>query len=129
MDIGAKIRAIRKSRGFTQIEVADKAKIAVNSLRNYEANKRQPNMEQLRAIADALDVSLSELIWQGEGPAPEPLRCVATPHGAYIVSGGASHNQDPLDEIAKSLAKLNPDGQQKAVERVEELTEIPKYKK
>ncbi len=86
MDIGAKIRNIRKSKGLTQIEVADRAQIAVNSLRNYEANKRQPNMEQLRAIANALEISLSDLIWQGEGPAKEPLHGMATPHGAYIVS-------------------------------------------
>lgn len=34
----------------------------------------------------------------------------------------------PRARIASALDKLNPDGQQKAVERVEELTEIPKYK-
>lgn len=31
--------------------------------------------------------------------------------------------------LIQAYAKLNPEGQQKAVERVEELTEIPKYKK
>lgn len=41
----------------------------------------------------------------------------------------------PLDDlpaargIIREFCKLNEEGQQKAVERVEELTEIPKYKK
>ena len=41
----------------------------------------------------------------------------------------------PLDElpaargIIQAFSKLNPEGQTKAVERVEELTEIPKYQK
>lgn len=86
MNIGVRIRSVRKNKGFSQIEVAEKAQIAVNSLRNYEAGKRQPNMEQLQAIATALEVSLSELLWIGDGPAPEPLHVVATPQGSYIVT-------------------------------------------
>lgn len=36
---------------------------------------------------------------------------------------------EPIIKIGGLLDKLNPSGQQKAVERVEELTEIPKYTK
>ena len=32
-------------------------------------------------------------------------------------------------ELVKAFSQLNPDGQNKAVERVEELAEIPKYQK
>ena len=31
--------------------------------------------------------------------------------------------------LLTAFSQLNPDGQNKAIERVEELTEIPKYKK
>lgn len=37
--------------------------------------------------------------------------------------------QSPLMLTLSAFSKLNPTGQQKAVERVEELTEIPKYQK
>lgn len=40
---------------------------------------------------------------------------------------------DPIwiagNQLLEAFDKLNPEGQRKAVERVEELTEIPKYKK
>ena len=41
---------------------------------------------------------------------------------------GYSFSEDEL-ALIRAYAKLNPEGQQKAVERIEELTEIPKYKK
>lgn len=47
-------------------------------------------MAQLNAIANALEVSLSDLIWQGEGPAKAPLHCIANPNGAYIVQNPES---------------------------------------
>ena len=37
--------------------------------------------------------------------------------------------KDPLGKIGQSLEKLNEKGQEVAVERVQELTEIPRYKK
>lgn len=46
MDIGSKIRNTRKEKGLSQVEVAQAAKIAVNSLRLYESNKRQLRNEQ-----------------------------------------------------------------------------------
>lgn len=55
MDVGSRIRKARKSKNLTQIEVAASAKISVNSLRLYEAGKRQPGIDQLKAIARALD--------------------------------------------------------------------------
>lgn len=106
MNIGDKIRTIRKSKGFSQIEIAEKAQIAVNSLRNYEAGKRQPNMEQLRTIADALEVSLSDLFWLGDGPAPEPLHCVATPHGSFIVPNH-EYNKNSSTENTSFYFELN----------------------
>lgn len=38
-------------------------------------------------------------------------------------------NNDIITRLNTALSKLNDDGQQKAVERVEELTEIPKYQR
>lgn len=62
MDIGVRIKEIRKSKGLSQMEVAQKAGIAVNSLRLYEAGKRQPRAEQMCDIASALDTSVGELL-------------------------------------------------------------------
>ena len=56
------IRNFRKVKKYTQIELAEKAGIAVNTLRLYEGGKRQPSMKQLQRLAGALDVSVTELI-------------------------------------------------------------------
>ena len=47
MNVGEAIRAKRKEKGMTQIEVAQAAGIAVNSLRLYESGKRQPKQSVL----------------------------------------------------------------------------------
>ena len=39
MEVGAIIREVRKNNGYTQVELAKKIGIAVNSLRLYEAGK------------------------------------------------------------------------------------------
>lgn len=56
------IRTYRTERNYTQIELAKKAGIAVNTLRLYEGGKRQPSMKQLRRLADALNISVTQLM-------------------------------------------------------------------
>lgn len=58
MRIGECIKNARKANGKTQIELAKSSGIAVNSLRLYEANKREPSLKQLRKIAQALELEL-----------------------------------------------------------------------
>lgn len=62
MNIGNKIKELRKSRGFTQEELASKCGLSKNGLWNYENNKRVPTMDTLNKIADALDIDIEELI-------------------------------------------------------------------
>lgn len=62
MSIGENIRAIRKARGLTQIEVAQKAGFSVNSLRLYEAGKRDPNFSQINKLCEALDATVLDLV-------------------------------------------------------------------
>ncbi len=62
MNVGDNIRRARKNKGLTQIDVAEMAEIAVNSLRLYEAGKRIPNLEQLQHIARAIGVEWTELV-------------------------------------------------------------------
>lgn len=61
MTIGKRIQAVRKKRGLTQKELAAKLGLATGSIQQYELDKRQPRLEQLQNIANALEVPLSEL--------------------------------------------------------------------
>lgn len=64
MEIGNLIKAARKAAKLTQSELAEKAGIAINSLRLYEGGKRQPRIEQLQHIADALGMPITDFLPQ-----------------------------------------------------------------
>lgn len=112
MTTGEYIRNYRKERQLTQKQLGELTGIAEPTIRRYELGKLNPKLETLTRIADALEVKVGQLL-----PA------------------GASVEYDPPERLKRKFAiedafsKLNEEGQQKAIERVEELTEIPKYQK
>ena len=68
MSIGKNIKAIRKEKGLTQKKLAELSGIAEITIRQYEAEKYRPKVEQLDKLAAALDVSLLDIIYGGEYP-------------------------------------------------------------
>ncbi|MDE6880201.1 MAG: helix-turn-helix domain-containing protein [Oscillospiraceae bacterium] len=62
MDIGMHIKAARRNAGLTQEQLAKKCNLATITIRQYELGKREPKMEQLSSLADALNVHVLELL-------------------------------------------------------------------
>lgn len=62
MKIGDKIKDVRKAKNMSQKELAARTNIAISSLQLYEYHKRQPTIEQIHKIADALGVPINHLI-------------------------------------------------------------------
>lgn len=62
IQVGNRIKEIRKSKGLSQRDVATKLHMAFSTYSNYENNNREPNFETLKRIADVLDVSVAQLI-------------------------------------------------------------------
>lgn len=62
MTTGERIRAARKRLGLTQEQLAKNVGVATITIRQYELNKRRPSYEQMRKLADALEVSFLYLI-------------------------------------------------------------------
>ncbi len=60
--IGDKIKQIRKNKNISQKDFAEILKIPVSTLANYENNHREPNLEMLRKISTALEVSFDDLV-------------------------------------------------------------------
>ena len=58
---GQRIRHLRSERGLTQEEAAHRAGIHVTYLSGIERGVRNPSLRNIRAIAAALDVSMSDL--------------------------------------------------------------------
>lgn len=62
MDVGNKIRYYRKKRGLSQDELAKKIDITPTYLSHLELNKRRITIELLAEIAQALDVSMVQIL-------------------------------------------------------------------
>ena len=53
---------IREEKGLTQKELGRLVGVAEATISNYENGKRDPKLDKLVALADALNVSLDELV-------------------------------------------------------------------
>ncbi|MBK7973184.1 MAG: helix-turn-helix transcriptional regulator [Deltaproteobacteria bacterium] len=58
---------IRKAKGWTQQHLADQAGVTVGIIRRYEAGGATPNLPILRKLAEALEVSTDELVFDDGG--------------------------------------------------------------
>lgn len=138
IQVGNQIRKYRLKKGLSQKEMAKLADIPYSTYSNYENNNREPNSEQLRKIADALGVSIFDI-----------MNFNSTIDLAYeILDNSKTLDHIDLAEKIGNIAKqkyqekypleiqliaafddLNDNGKQKAVEQVELLTKIPEYQK
>ena len=155
--IGQQIKKARISAGMTQKELAEKLGIPYQGIGQWERGIRTPKLETLQRIAAAmgvpvesildpamfstdsspvapLDVLANELavpvdvvrrVFQSVDPATEEARQLFGYVRALLTEEIPS---DVLQRIQRALYQLNTEGRNKAVERVEELTEIPKYR-
>jgi len=62
VEIGKKIKTMRKQKGLTQKELAQKLGVSQQMINQYENNSSNLTFETLQKIATALDVSINELI-------------------------------------------------------------------
>lgn len=62
IDVGKMVAKVRKDRGYSQQQLADKLNLSKQAVSNYETGKREPDYATLEAIADALNVPMSMLI-------------------------------------------------------------------
>ena len=57
MAIGETIREYRKKRNLTQKQLGELSGTSESTIKQYELGKRQPRIEQLKKIAEALGVT------------------------------------------------------------------------
>ena len=61
IQVGRRIRVLRKKRGYTQENLASRAEIARESLSRIELGKREAGLYILQRLAKALDVNVRDL--------------------------------------------------------------------
>lgn len=118
MKFNERLRAIRKEKGLTQAELAEKAGIAVNSVRLYEAGARLPKLDTIARMAVAMGLTANDLIAGQWGNF----------EGTFL-SAEEFQQDDREAQLIYHFRNLNDNGQTVAVERVQELAQIPAYQR
>ena len=60
---GARVRALRRQRNMTQLELADKIGIRGSYVSDLESARKEPCLEVIKLLADGFGVSLRQLFW------------------------------------------------------------------
>ena len=115
MTTGERIRKYRKAAHLTQKELAKKVNLAEITIRQYEGNLYEPKQEAAKRIASVLGVSISDLMgWDEEIDVTRLSKEVKT--------------IELTETMNNAFSRLNPAGQQKAVEYVNDLLQIDAYR-
>ncbi len=69
MEFNNKLYELRKQKGFSQEELANRLNVSRQTISKWEVGESTPDMEKLIAISDLFEVSLDELV-KGEEPEP-----------------------------------------------------------
>ena len=129
--IGIKIKEQRQKQKITQAELAKMVGVATITIRQYESGKREPRLKELQKIAAALGTSIDTLLGGLEtfdtGADFEAAwkKAVETAGGEQIT---IIHTKNPKKTVCSLMDLLNDQGQTAAVDRIQELTEIPRYR-
>jgi len=91
---GNTLKSLRNSRGLSQRQLAKQLNVAPSTLAMYELDKREPDYETLKKIADFFEVSTDYLL--GRSDVPNPLDKVAEESFTYDL-------QDLPEEAKKTL--------------------------
>lgn len=103
--IADNVKLYRKRENLTQAELAERAELSLDSIKRIEGGKRTMSLENFLRISDALNVSLSFLLYNQVDKMPEieMIHCILK---------GKSEKQKEyllhmLQEMAEGIDKLS----------------------
>ena len=119
MTVCERIDAILKKRGMSRRKLAERAGIPPSSLQSALSRNTGLSLDMLLPISDVLEMS-AEYLDTGVERAPDPTDDEI--QAAYDALG--------LDQKIEIAVKgLNELGLQKVLERIDELLDVPKYRR
>lgn len=73
MDFNNKLYELRKQKGLSQEELANRLNVSRQTISKWEVGDSTPDMEKLVAISDLFEISLDELVLDKAPAREEPL--------------------------------------------------------
>lgn len=121
MGISENIRELRKSLHMTQKDLAKSTGLSIGTIQGYEQGRYEPKLDALRLLMESLCCSYADII-------DEPLNVDETYSNIYWLLND-DIPQEQYEKLLTLYNELNNYGRTKAIEQVEDLTQIPKYQK
>lgn len=133
MDFGAALKQLRKAKGMTQSQLAEKAGLSYSAIVSYENGRRKEvQYNILFKLASALNVRPEDLIPDIYGQLHEAAtEAIAEEKKRQLdwVIERFNMNDEDLILLIDSFMELNEKGKQEAVSRINELLYVPAYYK
>ena len=111
-------------KGVTPTQVARDNKITQQTVSHWKTRGSTPNGETLKKLASYFSVTTDYLL----GNVSEPFFYLDNERIIREINSYSDDDLIPENRITVALSKLNENGRRIAADRVEELTEIPRYK-
>ena len=150
MTTGQQIKAARQKAGMTQAQLAEKLGIPYQSIGQWERDARNPKLDTLKRIADALNIAVQELvgipkwvdeknIWDMPDVSAQGRRTADEIQGWLDLLQeirSASHLLSDVNLYEKiriyvidSLDGFTPEGLLRLAETINELKKVPDYQR
>lgn len=126
MTFGEKVKTIRIKQGFSQLQLGEKMNISQQAVAKYEHLTEQPKLATIRKLANALGVSINDLTLNWSSYPPNETRD-DTKDNKLNYETIDPHDESNIERIMRYFQKLNYAGQEKAIEQLELLTQVPFY--
>lgn len=117
---GEMIKILRVDGGYTLKQVSEATGIAITTLHNIENGTYSIKFDNLKKISNFFGVSPAFFSTESK----EKIDAISDALDRYVLPSSGNKIK-----LIASFDKLNEDGQLKAIERVEELAEVPRYRK
>lgn len=124
--MGDRIKFLREQCGMTQEELGEKIGVQKSAIRKYEKGSVENiKRSSIKIMADLFGVSPCYLMgWdEDEGKIKELSEEVK-----FIEKIQTQYGKEAI-QILSAFVQLNDSGKQKALENIQDLLEVPKYRK
>ena len=123
MTTGERLKLRRKEIGFSAEKVADQLGVSPATIYRYaKGDIEKVPVDSLAELAKILQTTPAYLMgWESQADQAEINDLLAQ------IQASEEKEQSRIAEMIQDFKKLNDDGKAKAIERVHELTEIPRY--
>lgn len=122
-NLGNRLKAAREKASLSQEQLAEKLHISLENVQQYEQNQAFPSFEKIEEMGKIFHVNFLDLLG---------ITDMNISH-AFDILIDCVKNIDGFAEflmpVLKSYFNLNANGQQRALENLQDIAEIPKYQK